>query len=235
VSGPITTAFFDFGGTLADLRAERPLLLQGDLNRIGFDLPRAEVERALQAAREWREQNRWPYSHNYQERTNHFVSYCAAVVRALGLPGDQAELAARLWDVWDTAQEAWALYADTRPCLEALASGGLRLGIISNWDKLNLPQTCQQLSIAQYFTVILSSAQANADKPDPAIFRQALEAAGAQPDQSLHVGDSIEADVRGAANCGIKGILLARRGEQATTSCPVIRSLADLPALIRKL
>jgi len=232
VSGAITAVFFDFGGTLADLRAERALLLQDDLKRIGFAVERSEVERALLDAHQWREQNRWPYFHDYQERENHFVAYCAAIVRALGLPGDEAELATRLWDVWDTSLEAWALYPDTRPCLETLASSGLRLGVISNWDKLNLPQTCQQLSIAQHFTVMLSSAQANADKPEPAIFRQALAAAGAEPGQAVHVGDSFHADVEGARAAGMGGIWLVRNGSPASPSCPVIRTLADLPALL---
>jgi putative hydrolase of the HAD superfamily len=228
----ITTVFFDFGGTLCDLRAERVVLLQGDLKRIGLDVPRDDVERALQAGREWDRQNSARYAPDYESRTNRFVSFCRAIVESLGLPGDRAAIARRLWEAWDAEPGVWVVYPDVRPCLEALAARGLRLGVISNWDKRNLPETCEQISIARCFDVILSSAQANADKPDPAIFRTALEMAGARPEESAHVGDSLQADAEGATNAGMKGIWLVRDAEPPPSAFPVIRTLTDLPALI---
>lgn len=232
MSPRITTVFFDFGGTLADLPAERVVLLRDDLKRIGFDVPRDEAARALESAGKWREENRAPFFPNYAERTNHFVSYCLAIIDALGLPGDRAQIAGRLWDVWDTAPEVWTLYPDVRPCIETLAGRGVRLGIISNWDKLNLPATCDQISIARYFAVILSSAEANADKPDPAIFHTALARMGSAPAESAHVGDSMGADVEGAMGVGMSAVWIARGTDPPAAPCPVISTLAELPGVL---
>lgn len=232
MSRRITTVFFDFGGTLADLRADRATLLRDDLRRIGFDVSPDEVAQALESARRWREVNRPPFFANYAERTAHFVGYCRAIIDALELEGNHDEAARRLWDVWDAAPEAWSLYPDARPCIETLASRGLRLGVISNWDKLNLPDTCEQISIARYFTVMLSSAEANADKPDPAIFRTALARMGAQPGEAMHVGDSLEADVEGARAVGISPVWVLRGRVPPVSPCPAISTLTELSALL---
>jgi FMN phosphatase YigB (HAD superfamily) len=73
------------------------------------------------------------------------------------------------------------------------------------------------------------------EKPDPAIFRAALERAGVTPAEAIHVGDSPSADVHGAHAAGIRPILLDRRRRYTVDEvgdATVIDSLAELPALL---
>ena len=78
---------------------------------------------------------------------------------------------------------------------------------------------------------MVSSAVAGATKPDRAVFVRALEAAGAEPGEALHVGDSVENDVEGARAAGLRALLLARDGE-APRGVDAIRSLAELPSVV---
>ena len=43
-------------------------------------------------------------------------------------------------------------------------------------------------------------------KPDPRIFKHALDFASASANNSVMIGDDLEADVMGAINAGIKGV-----------------------------
>ena len=81
--------------------------------------------------------------------------------------------------------------------LDRLAAAGLELACVANWD-ISLGPLLERLGVAERFRVILSSAEAGAEKPDPAIFILALECLNAEPRRSLHVGDD-DVDRNGAA------------------------------------
>jgi putative hydrolase of the HAD superfamily len=72
--------------------------------------------------------------------------------------------------------------------LRRLRARRVRLGVAANWD-CSLPATLAQLGIAELFDTVVTSAEAGAAKPDPAILHLALERLGARPDRALHVGD----------------------------------------------
>lgn len=53
---------------------------------------------------------------------------------------------------------------------------------------------------------IVDSALVGFDKPDPRLFLHALDLVGARPEQAVHVGDTVPADVRGAQAAGIRAV-----------------------------
>jgi putative hydrolase of the HAD superfamily len=57
--------------------------------------------------------------------------------------------------------------------------------------------------LSQFFEKIITSEEAGVKKPNPAIFQLALQQAGAQPHESLMVGDDPEVDIEGARACGM--------------------------------
>ena len=67
-----------------------------------------------------------------------------------------------------------AIFARNRPVLEALGER-YRLGVVSNFYG-NLEAVCQSSGLAPLFAVMTDSRQVGAEKPDPAIFRAALDA-----------------------------------------------------------
>jgi putative hydrolase of the HAD superfamily len=80
------------------------------------------------------------------------------------------------------------------------------LHIISNGFKESTEIKMAATNLNMYFKTIVISEVVGINKPDKAIFDYALQNAGALKNESLMVGDSLEADVRGAINFGIPAI-----------------------------
>ena len=80
----------------------------------------------------------------------------------------------------------------------------------------------------------VSSSEHGYLKPDPSIFEAALQLAGVRADESMMVGDSLLHDIEGALRVGMRGVLVHRGDGLPGTGniVPVIRTLAELPALL---
>jgi putative hydrolase of the HAD superfamily len=61
-------------------------------------------------------------------------------------------------------------------------------------------------NIDTYFTTITNSEMAGVKKPNPIIFQHALDLAQAQKENSIMIGDCLEADVQGALDFGIDAV-----------------------------
>jgi REG-2-like HAD superfamily hydrolase len=130
---------------------------------------------------------------------------------------------------------SWHVFPDALPTLEALRSRGLVIGAVSNW-LWQLPELLHSLELVAHFDFVAASARVGYEKPHPEIFRYALQQAGVQPAEALHVGDHLDADVSGAQSVGISAVLIDRR-ERFTEAdlpdgVPLIRSLAELLPIV---
>ncbi|HEY7691488.1 MAG TPA: HAD-IA family hydrolase [Gaiellaceae bacterium] len=86
--------------------------------------------------------------------------------------------------------------------LEGLRRRGLDLAVVSNWD-VGLAEHLERIGAGRLFSTIVTSAEAGAAKPDPAVFRLALKRLGVAPERALHVGDAPE-DEQGASAAGMR-------------------------------
>ena len=102
-------------------------------------------------------------------------------------------------------------YPDAGPALTALRDAGIARVVVSNWD-WSLHERLAETGLAPLVDGALASAEVGSAKPDGAIFRAALDLAGARPQEAWHVGDTPEADVEGARAAGLRPILIARDG-----------------------
>ncbi len=147
----------------------------------------------------------------------------------MGLSFDSCGISEDMYDRYLLAQ-SWSLYDDVLPALTKLKGQGLRLGIISNWDA-SLPRLIDGLGLSELFEVVVPSAAKGIRKPDPAIFRLALDEMGVRACEALHVGDLPEAD--GAArNAGIRPVIIDRKGVHGNCGFETLRHLTELPALV---
>ena len=89
-----------------------------------------------------------------------------------------------------------------------------RLGVVSNFYG-NLEAVCRSAGLAPLFAVMVDSCRVGAEKPDPAIFRAALDTLGAEPETTVFVGDSLRRDREGARRAGLGFIWIAPRAVQA--------------------
>jgi putative hydrolase of the HAD superfamily len=103
--------------------------------------------------------------------------------------------------------EAWRIFPEVVTVLERAAEIGLRSAVVSNFD-LRLHRILEESGLR--FELVMTSAEARARKPLPAIFFKALQILGLEPEEALHVGDSEQADLIGAKTSGIEAYLLKR-------------------------
>jgi putative hydrolase of the HAD superfamily len=110
-----------------------------------------------------------------------------------------------------------------------------RLGLVSNFYG-NLETVCHDTEVGSLFGVVVDSARVGFSKPDPRIFRRALDVLGATPLETTFVGDSAARDMAGARALGMRHIWLsADPAPPGGPCCPgdaVIRSLADVETLL---
>lgn len=128
-----------------------------------------------------------------------------------GLMGDADWLVAQTRDAYLSADH-WALYHDVVPCLERLASVGVRMCVLSNWAS-NLPDLLNQLGLSCYFEKVFASAACGLRKPSSEFFLHAYETMGIDPRYALHVGDHMDADGRGALQAGARAFIVDREGK----------------------
>jgi HAD superfamily hydrolase (TIGR01509 family) len=85
--------------------------------------------------------------------------------------------------------------------LDQLRAAGLALVCVANWD-VGLHEHLRLLGLHERFAVVVTSAEAGVEKPDPAIFHHALGLAGVPPQRALHIGNE-NADREGARAAGL--------------------------------
>jgi putative hydrolase of the HAD superfamily len=115
--------------------------------------------------------------------------------------------------------------------LTELKRRGLKLGVISNFDSrlYDLLRACR---LDHFFDSVHISTRVGAAKPDPAIFRAAVNHYSVEARRAWHVGDSLREDVEGAMAAGVNAILLDRNDRHAENApAPRITSLNQLVTL----
>jgi HAD superfamily hydrolase (TIGR01662 family) len=125
----------------------------------------------------------------------------------------------------------FGVYPEVADVLRSLKENGFRLGVVSNWD-YRLPVVLNDLGIGRFFDFVLTSAACGCEKPDARIFQEALRRARAEPEETMHVGDSCERDVQGAQRVGIHAVLLQRESDEGSGNVCVIHDLSELLQVI---
>jgi putative hydrolase of the HAD superfamily len=68
----------------------------------------------------------------------------------------------------------------------------------------------ERLGISKYFSHVFVSSELGVDKPNPEIFRRALQFINRQPNEVLHAGDDPERDWKAARAVGLEVFELKR-------------------------
>ena len=86
-------------------------------------------------------------------------------------------------------------------------------------------------NLSHYFKTVTNSEMAGAKKPNPIIFQHALHLAQAQKSESIMIGDSMEADVQGALDFGMKAIFFNSNQIEVAENIIQISTLAQLKTI----
>ncbi|MEA1854602.1 HAD family hydrolase [Cytobacillus sp. OWB-43] len=119
--------------------------------------------------------------------------------------------------------------------LEDLRKSNLILGIITNGYGQFQMDNIKALGIEKYFKTILVSEWEGIKKPEPQIFKRALEQLNVSANESIFVGDHPENDVKAAQNVGMKGIWKKDSQWENVKADIIVDDFADLPLIIKNL
>jgi HAD superfamily hydrolase (TIGR01549 family) len=198
----ITHIFFDAGGTLV---FPNFTLISEKLSARGRRVPPEELERGEQRARFLLDD---PELIRTSDDNSRWMLYFETIFRFCGVT-DPPVLRAVLEELQAIHRESnlWEIVPpDVAPALEALRPR-FRLSVISNANG-TVREKLRRVGLLGYFETVLDSHEEGVEKPDPRIFRKALERTGARADQSLYIGDMYHIDVAGARAAGMEVMLL---------------------------
>jgi len=118
------------------------------------------------------------------------------------------------------------LFNDVLPALKALR-GKYTLGILSNGN--SYPERC---GLEGMFQFVVFSQDCGVEKPNPRLFQIAVEKAECSKQQLVHVGDSLQDDVMGAINVGIKCVWLNRERVKNNLDFKIDHEISSLLELL---
>ncbi|MGQ0824039.1 MAG: HAD family hydrolase [Actinomycetota bacterium] len=194
------------------------------------DLDRAHYHGAAQLTVETLDEIEWP---------KYWGRYMDAFVTACKIPD---ELRADVRGHLDSEFADAALWLRIAPgCvhgLRALEATGVRLGVVSNADGL-IGSRLREYEVLQVgpgvgveVECVIDSGEVGVSKPDPRIFRLALDAVGAEPQDAWYVGDMPGFDVAGARAAGIRPFVMDPYRLHLNADYDRVGSLAELAELV---
>ena len=128
------------------------------------------------------------------------------------------------------------LYSDTRRCLDALKADHRRLGVVSNsQSEASVRTILDRTGILGYFERVVSSGTEGVAKPEPAIFRRAVDRMKLAPQRALFVGNLEHTDALAAERAGLRAVWLNREGTGFTEGTPEITSLLEVPLVLAEI
>jgi putative hydrolase of the HAD superfamily len=233
VASAVSAILLDAGGVLV---FPEPANLLPHLREAGVDPDLLTLERAHYRAMAAQDQLPTPPA-----PATWWRDYLMTYVAACGVAGARCEpLAAEI--AGHPRRHGWAhAGVGVKDGLRALAGLGLPMGVVSNSNGTvegdlrsvgvcYVPDGDGPPSEGTEMGVILDSAVVGVAKPDPGIFRIALDALRVPADGSVvHVGDSLRYDVAGALAAGLQPVHMDPYGFcPAPDGHPHVRSLVGL-------
>ena len=86
--------------------------------------------------------------------------------------------------------------------------------------------------MSPYFENVYTAEEVGYKKPHPIIFEHALNHTQAVAQNSLMIGDSLEADILGALNVGMQAIHFNSHNEPQHDHCSMVQNLDQISGLL---
>jgi len=111
---------------------------------------------------------------------------------------------------WSAFLDRMEWDADARSFLERAQQAGLDICIVTDLTAQIQHRKWLKLGLGAHVRYMVSSEEAGYEKPEPAIFKLALQKLGMKPEEVIMIGDSLRKDVQGAEVMGIRAYHIKR-------------------------
>ena len=223
---------FDAGGTLVRLDFEwmAEAVTSSGIPLDATTLRRAEVE------------GRRRYDHSHMGRredarplggSGDVHEYFGGALIAAGVPEDRVAALVETFLARQTSRGLWSRPMEgAREAIDAVGAMGLRRAVVSNSDG-RAERHLRESGVFEGIEFVVDSKLVGVEKPDPAIFRIALERLGVPAPRALYVGDIRSVDERGSRAAGMPCVLIDPSQDYGAPGW-TIRGIAELPAWINE-
>ncbi|XP_077199898.1 N-acylneuraminate-9-phosphatase isoform X1 [Paroedura picta] len=147
-------------------------------------------------------------------------------------------LASECYFLWKTTRLKYLTLAEeTRGMLRDLRKI-VRLLLLTNGDTQTQREKIEACACQPYFDAIVVGGEQKEEKPASSIFHHCCELLGVHPEDCVMVGDSLDTDIQGGLNAGLKATIWINRtvtDQKDTSPVPhyIISSVLDLPGLLQ--
>ena len=226
---------FDAGETLLRPEPSFPELIVRLLRARGIEIEHDEpawIQNALASvfrAMDDLVANREQFSTSAERSRAFWTTMYSRLLAELGVQDDGAH-ALYLFQEF-SKPEHYALFPDALPAVRELIAQDYVIGIVSNFESW-LRGLLEHLGLLPLMSVVVVSGEEGIEKPDPEIFRRALERLEVEASRAVYVGDNPRIDVEPAVALGMGAILVDRRGVHDGFAGVKVRSLEQVPVMI---
>ncbi|XP_008589450.1 PREDICTED: N-acylneuraminate-9-phosphatase [Galeopterus variegatus] len=150
------------------------------------------------------------------------------------------KLAEECYFLWkSTRLQHMTLAEDVKTMLTELRKE-VRLLLLTNGDRQTQREKIEACACQSYFDAVVVGGEQKEEKPAPSIFHYCCDLLGVQPGDCVMVGDTLETDIQGGLNAGLKATVWINKNRIVPLkSSPVphyiVSSVLELPALLRSL
>ena len=223
----IRAIIFDFGGTLAQTKTPWDTVCNRIAERLEYmdiKVDPVNLEDSIKETIEYRYQQHtlgqeldsYQFFNHALEKSGHSVTVDVT-----------DELEQMVYD------EGYTSFAENLEEVLMTLSEEYMLALLSNaW--LEAPrQILRDHGYGRWFKAMICSYDIGIPKPDPRIFRHTIDLLGVHQSEAVMVGDSLEADIKGALAAGLQAVLVD--DGFSDWSGPKIMELSELPSLLGSL
>jgi HAD superfamily hydrolase (TIGR01509 family) len=241
---PVRAILFDFGHTLVDFRRTQEALheaygqIRARIEAVAF----MEVHELLDLVERVAGGVDRLVAESYEQRRMEELDQVVLFKEALGaigfdLPPDVIDHIVALDH--SAYSNSLAVEPEVLATLDRLRADGKRLGLVSNLTLLPplVREDLDRMSLGSRLDATVFSSEVGVRKPDPRIFREALERLGSEPAETVFVGDRLYDDISGAQAVGMRAVLTRQfRQEDDPDFEPdaVIEHVTELPEALER-
>jgi putative hydrolase of the HAD superfamily len=223
----IKAVLFDMGSTLVKYDVE---FFEEVFHRIllSLSIPKSldDIKKAFLSAKNEAKDLNLLSSFGKMKCEEYWNRWDSLVLKHLGM-AEHVELGKLVQSKWFDFVDC-TLYPEVKDVLSELKLQGLKIGLISNGYEEEINLILEKVNLEKAtFDIIVGVDTIRQVKPNPDIFKYAVNKLDVKPEETIFVGDNVEADYKGAENAGIHALLIDRT-EKKQGDLMMIRNLKEI-------
>lgn len=223
---PIKAVTFDAAHTLYHPHPSVGAIYREVMQLHGLDYPALELEDGFRRAFHSVAKDAKILDGERRERSYWQAIVAESISHLSPQPSDFESLFQALWNEFSHGHR-WRPEPTAAETLATLRKRGYRTALLTNWDQ-RVRRVVAETNFGSLFDHLFISSEIGHEKPDRAIFAHCQAALDIEPQQILHIGDSLQHDIEGAQAAGWHAIRITSKPDLHGNRYRSIQTLSEL-------